>query len=81
MRLNELTRSINTDAVAGQLDRLQSRLSELRGLVPYRRKRRGYALPTALILGGIAAVGVIAIGSIVLREMNSVQYPERPYEG
>jgi hypothetical protein len=50
--------------------------------VPYGQKKRGYALPTALILGGIAAIGAIAVTSIVIREMNNAQYPERPdYQG
>jgi hypothetical protein len=82
MRMNELTRYLDTDAISGQLERLQSRLSDLRGMVPYRRQRRGYALPAALILGGIAAIGAIAITSIVLREANTKHYPEgSDYEG
>jgi hypothetical protein len=76
MRMNELSRYIDTDAVAGQLERLQARLGELRDLVPYGRKRRGYALPTALILGGIAAIGAIAITSMVMREAKVKHYPE-----
>lgn len=33
-------------------------------------ERRGYGLPTAVVLGGIAAIGLFAIGSIALREVN-----------
>jgi hypothetical protein len=82
MRMNELSRYLDTDSVSDRLERLQMRLSELRDLVPYRRKRRGYGLPTALVLGGIAAIGAIAITSIVVRQLGSVQYPEETgYQG
>jgi hypothetical protein len=82
MRTKDLSNYIDTDAIGSRLERLQSRLSDLSDLVPYRKKSRGYALPTALILGGIAAIGAIAITSIVIREMRGVQYPEQTdYQG
>ena len=79
MRMSDITRYFDTDAVSNQLEKLQTRISELRELVPYTaQKKRGYALPTALMLGGIAAIGAIAITSLVVREMNNAQYPEQP---
>lgn len=61
-----------------QLEMLQERLRHLRELVPYGTKKRGYALPTALILGGIATVGAVAILSLALSAANNVQTPEKP---
>jgi len=82
MRMNDLTRYFDTDAVSSQLEKLQARISDLRDLVPSTKKKRGYALPTALILGGIAAIGAIAITSMVMREAKVKHYPEgSDYEG
>ncbi len=73
MRTNELQRYfdkyIDRDAIGERIDGLQDRLGKLRDLLPYRHRRRrsGYTLPAALVLGGIAALGAIAIGSVVLR--------------
>lgn len=67
MRMKEITRYLDRDALADQIEALQERLASLRELIPYRRRRRGYGLPTALALGGIAALGLIVVGSLVVR--------------
>ena len=98
MRLHDLTRYIDFDAITDRLDRLQGKIGELRYALPearqirdrlpsYRdvRKRlpmlraqrpRGYTLPAALILGGVVAVGAIAVTSIAIRNAHR-QTPKR----
>lgn len=52
---------------------------DVRSRLPYAPRRRGYALPAALVLGGVAAIGLIAVGSLVVRrQLADAQYPEMP---
>lgn len=78
MRFNRLTRYFDRDTVMDQLGALSDRVERLGDLVPYRRRQpRGYALPVAIALGGIAALGLIAVGSLVVRrQLANAQYPE-----
>lgn len=61
-----LARLTDRDTYTDQLEYLQDKLESLRNLIPHGKRKRGYALPTALILGGVATVAAVTILSIVV---------------
>lgn len=80
------------DRLQGKLGELRDALPEYRSLrrrlpsyrdvrerLPYAKPRRGYTLPAALVLGGIAALGAIAITSLVLRDVHRQTPTKREY--
>lgn len=79
----ELSNLFSRDTVADQLNALQTKLESLRDVIPYARKpeARGYALPAALVLGGIAALGAVTVLSLAYSRSTAKKRPYvRPYE-
>jgi len=80
----ELSNLFSRDNVADQLSALQTKLESLRDVIPYaarKREPRGYALPAALLLGGIAAIGAVTFLSLAYSKQAAKKRPYvRPYE-
>jgi hypothetical protein len=80
----ELSNLFSRDTVADQLNALQAKVESLRDLIPYTARKpepRGYALPAALLLGGIAAIGAVTVLSLAYSKNAARKRPYvKPYE-